>query len=275
MGRLDRFLPGRWGRAIATGRETTQSSLANLTHWASGLTPTYLEGALARALGLTPEAQMARELERLERLEASAEVRAETFERAAAAARSEASLAEAARERVEEGIWPLSLMRPSARPRRMTWRQLYHATPQRRRTAPCVVAPPPPLQRGRRGPVSELRARRSSRRRSGGNKANTLRCGPVAFRTCVVRSTTLTECSTRRSHGQTALRSRLPCGARIQRVRRHRAVARCRNKAGDRGEVTDSAPRRDRRAGAAMGADRLLKSQRGSEAQTRFEKFFR
>jgi hypothetical protein len=97
------FFPVGGGRAIATGRETTQSSLANLTHWAAGLTPTYLEGALVRALALTPEAQMARELERLERLEASAEVRAETFERAADAARTEAVLAEAARERAEEG----------------------------------------------------------------------------------------------------------------------------------------------------------------------------
>jgi hypothetical protein len=97
------FFPVGGGRAIATGRETTQSSLANLTHWASGLTPTYLEGALARALALTPEAQMARELERLERLEASAEVRADTFERAAAAAHTDAALAEAARERAEAG----------------------------------------------------------------------------------------------------------------------------------------------------------------------------
>ena len=55
------FFPVGGGRAIASGRETTQSSLANLTHWASGLTPTYMEGALARALALTPEAQMARE----------------------------------------------------------------------------------------------------------------------------------------------------------------------------------------------------------------------
>jgi hypothetical protein len=98
------FFPVGGGRPIATGRETTQSSLANLTYWASGLTPTYLEGALARALALTPEAQMARELERLERLEDAAEVRAETLERAAAAARSEATLAEAARERAEEGF---------------------------------------------------------------------------------------------------------------------------------------------------------------------------
>ena len=98
------FFPVGGGRAIATGRETTQSSLANLTYWASGLTPTYLQGALARALALTPEAQMARELERLERLEDSAEIRAETLERAAAAARSEAALAEAARERAEEGF---------------------------------------------------------------------------------------------------------------------------------------------------------------------------
>lgn len=96
------FFPVGGGRAIVTGRETTQSSLANLTHWASGLTSTYLEGALARALARTPEAQMARELERLERLEASAEVRAEAFEDAAAAARREAALAETAREQAEE-----------------------------------------------------------------------------------------------------------------------------------------------------------------------------
>ena len=95
------FFPVGGGRAVATERETTQSSLADLTYWASGLTPTYLEGALARALALTPEAQMARELERLERLEASAEVQAEAYERAATAARTEAALAEAARERAE------------------------------------------------------------------------------------------------------------------------------------------------------------------------------
>lgn len=98
------FFPVGGGRAIATGRETTQSSLANLTYWASGLTATYLEGALARALALTPEAQMARELERLERLEHLAEERAETLERAATAARSEAALAEAARKRAEDGF---------------------------------------------------------------------------------------------------------------------------------------------------------------------------
>lgn len=97
------FFPVGGGRPISTGRETTQSSLAHLTHWASGLTSTYLEGAVARALALTPEAQMARELVRLEQLEKSAEVRAETLERAAAAARTEAALAESARERAEEG----------------------------------------------------------------------------------------------------------------------------------------------------------------------------
>jgi hypothetical protein len=53
-------------------------------------------------------------VERLDRLEASAEVRAETFERAAEAAHSEAALAEAARERAEEGILRPLLMRLSA-----------------------------------------------------------------------------------------------------------------------------------------------------------------
>ena len=34
---------------LTTERETTQSKLEDLTYWASGLEPIYLEGALARA----------------------------------------------------------------------------------------------------------------------------------------------------------------------------------------------------------------------------------
>jgi hypothetical protein len=38
------------GRAVLnTARETTQPNLADLNYWATGLTPVYLEGALARA----------------------------------------------------------------------------------------------------------------------------------------------------------------------------------------------------------------------------------
>lgn len=98
------FFPVGGGRVIATDRETTQSSIADLGYWASGLTHTYLQGALDRALALQPEEQIARELERLERMEASADARAETLEAAASAARTESRLVEAARERTEERL---------------------------------------------------------------------------------------------------------------------------------------------------------------------------
>jgi hypothetical protein len=98
------FFPIGGGRVISTDRETTQSSMADLAYWASGLTPTYLEGALARALALEPEAQLARNLEQLERLETSAELRADTLEAEADVARIESKLAEAARERTEEEL---------------------------------------------------------------------------------------------------------------------------------------------------------------------------
>jgi hypothetical protein len=96
------FFPMDGGRVIATDRETTQRSLADLAYWASGLTHTYLDGALDRALALQPEEQFAKELNRLEQEEASAALRAASHEAAAAAARTESRLAEAARERTEE-----------------------------------------------------------------------------------------------------------------------------------------------------------------------------
>jgi hypothetical protein len=98
------FVPVGGGRLIATERETTQATLADLTYWGSGLTEVYLQGALDRALALQPEAELARELERLEKLEASAEIRADALESAAAAARIESRVAEAARERTEERL---------------------------------------------------------------------------------------------------------------------------------------------------------------------------
>jgi hypothetical protein len=98
------FFPAGGGRVIATDRETTQSSLADLSYWASGLTHQYLYGALERALSLQPEATLAKELDRLEQLEASAEARAETLETAAAVARAESRLAEAERELTKERL---------------------------------------------------------------------------------------------------------------------------------------------------------------------------
>src|SRR5687768_5601645 len=61
------FVPVGGGRPIATERETTQSSLAALTHWATGLSEVYLQGALERGLALQPEAQLAKEIARLEK----------------------------------------------------------------------------------------------------------------------------------------------------------------------------------------------------------------
>lgn len=107
------FFPADGGRGIATGRETTQGSQADLIHWASGLTATYLEGALTRALALTPEAQMTRELERLARLEALADKTADDLEHAAAVARADAERAGTARDRAEEGL--LATMADAAR----------------------------------------------------------------------------------------------------------------------------------------------------------------
>src|SRR5215203_5019760 len=84
------FFPVGGGRVIATDRETTQSNLDQLAYWASGLTHTYLHGALDRALTLQPEATLSRELDRLERLESAAATRAVTLEGAAEVARAEA-----------------------------------------------------------------------------------------------------------------------------------------------------------------------------------------
>lgn len=44
------FQPVEGGPALSTDRETTQPNQKDLSYWASGLTETYLEGALARAL---------------------------------------------------------------------------------------------------------------------------------------------------------------------------------------------------------------------------------
>src|SRR3989442_10339977 len=52
------FFPLHGGRALATDRETTQSSLSAGDYWATGITTTYLEGALPRALALLPQARL-------------------------------------------------------------------------------------------------------------------------------------------------------------------------------------------------------------------------
>jgi len=98
------FFPLGGGRVISTDRETTQASIADLTYWASGLTHTYLHGALERAITLQPEEQLARELERLSRVEVRAELEADALEAAASVARSHTTLAKDLRERTEEEL---------------------------------------------------------------------------------------------------------------------------------------------------------------------------
>jgi hypothetical protein len=43
------FVPHVGGRALRTGRETTQPNFQDIVHWAGGLTKVHLQGALRRA----------------------------------------------------------------------------------------------------------------------------------------------------------------------------------------------------------------------------------
>jgi hypothetical protein len=95
------FFPVAGGPAIASGRETTQTTLRALEVWAARLSPVYIEGALDRALKLSEQPPLlahlaAAEYEALEdaeRLESVAEVQranADVDEAAASLARSDA-----------------------------------------------------------------------------------------------------------------------------------------------------------------------------------------
>lgn len=95
------FFPIGGGSAIASDRETTQTTLQALMSWATGLTPVYLEGALARALNLAHQPGVIAQLEDAEyealedaaALETAAEmerVTATVDEMAAADARADA-----------------------------------------------------------------------------------------------------------------------------------------------------------------------------------------
>jgi hypothetical protein len=50
------FVPGDGRPVLRTARETKQPKRSDLQYWATGLTPTYLEGALERALHPEPHA---------------------------------------------------------------------------------------------------------------------------------------------------------------------------------------------------------------------------
>jgi hypothetical protein len=81
------------GAALATDRETTQGKREHVLYWATGLGPTYLQGALERALELRSKAQLARRVARAERQEAYALVEAEAYAAAAASALRKAAAA--------------------------------------------------------------------------------------------------------------------------------------------------------------------------------------
>jgi hypothetical protein len=89
------------GAALATDRETTQGKREHVLYWATGLGPTYLQGALERALDLRPEAQLARRAARAERQEAYALLEAEVY---AAAATNALRTAAAARDRIAKSV---------------------------------------------------------------------------------------------------------------------------------------------------------------------------
>ena len=109
---MDRQAGGLWeawlvffslttGAAFATDRETTQGRREHVLYWATGLGPTYLQGALERALELRPEVQLARRAARAERQEAYALLEAEIY---AAAATSALRSAAAARDRIPKSV---------------------------------------------------------------------------------------------------------------------------------------------------------------------------
>jgi hypothetical protein len=130
------------GRSVMTPRETTQSSFETLDHWARGISPVYLEGAIERALSLQPEARLERQLADIERLEVDATLEAEELERAAAIARAEAELA--AEKRVEtQRALERRLEQKRPRLRRMSrWQR--QPKPKRRRREPAWRPPAHP-----------------------------------------------------------------------------------------------------------------------------------
>jgi hypothetical protein len=82
------------GEVLTTDRETTQSKLSDVEYWASGIETIYLDGALSRALANRPSVKLERQIAQAERAREFAEAEARAYERAAAAARSLARMAE-------------------------------------------------------------------------------------------------------------------------------------------------------------------------------------
>ena len=87
------FFPTNAGSVVATERATNQDSIQALIDWAAALSLDYLQLGLERALELQPDAPVAAELLRLQRLETQALNQADTLEQAAAVARRAAVVA--------------------------------------------------------------------------------------------------------------------------------------------------------------------------------------
>src|SRR5262249_49394914 len=118
------FFPLTGGDALATDRETTQSKRDDVVYWASGISATYLEGALHRALDLRPEARLARRMAQAELEGVYARAEAAAYRAAPEAgayrAAAEAALAQARAAEVERRVAQAQLdaiERPRSGPR--------------------------------------------------------------------------------------------------------------------------------------------------------------
>jgi hypothetical protein len=95
------FFPLDPGDALATDRETTQSKRDDVVYWATGITPTYLEGALRRAFEALPETRLARRAAWAELEETYVRAEADLYRAAATEARAWARAAAAERRAME------------------------------------------------------------------------------------------------------------------------------------------------------------------------------
>jgi hypothetical protein len=98
------FFPLAGGEPLATDRETTQSKREDVVYWATGISATYLEGALQRALDRRPEVQLARRIASAERDAAQRRAELEVYRLAADQALEAARAAEAERRDAERTL---------------------------------------------------------------------------------------------------------------------------------------------------------------------------
>ncbi|HEV8310913.1 MAG TPA: hypothetical protein VGW35_24900 [Methylomirabilota bacterium] len=105
------FFPLDGGGAVASDRETTQSKREDVLYWTGGITSTYLQGALRRALDRLPEARLLRHIAQAELEETYKRAEADAYQAAAEEALARARAAEARRREAErqlEGLDPAS-----------------------------------------------------------------------------------------------------------------------------------------------------------------------